>query len=342
MKKLRVLVLVNEDLVPPDSIEGLSDEEIAPWKMEYDVTVTLREIGHDTRVVGVGSDLGAIGRALQEFKPQIVFNLLEEFSGLGTYVPYVLGYLELTNHAYTGCNPRGLVLSDNKVLMKKLLRYHRLPVPDFVVFPRGRAIKRPVRLGFPLIVKTAAEHGSVGISQASVVHDDEKLIERVRYLHEQQQTDALVEEYVDGRELYVGVMGNHRLRTLPVWEMCFENLAEGALPIATDRVKWDTRYQKQRGIKTRAAKDLDEAVAKRILHICRRTYKVLGQTGYARIDLRLTADGKPFVLESNPNPNLSFGEDFTESAESVGLSYEAVIQRIISLGLRYHRDRESP
>jgi D-alanine-D-alanine ligase len=336
MRNLRVLVLVDEDLLPPDSIEDFTDEEVAPWKTEYDVIVSLKELGHEVRPLGVRDDLGVIGAALKSFKPHIVFNLIEEFGGLGTCVPYVLGYLELVNQAYTGCNPRGLVLSDNKVLMKKLLRYHRIPVPDFAVFPRQKAVRRPPRLAFPLIVKTAAEHGSMGIAQASVVYDDDKLQERVAFVHEQQNTDALAESYIDGRELYVGVMGNHRLLTFPIWEMVFEKLADGSLPIATDKVKWDLRYQKRRGIKTQAAEGLSDEMQQRIWRLCRRAFRVLGQTGYARLDLRLTPEGKLHVLESNPNPNLAFGEDFTESAESSGIEYGQLIQRILNLGLRYH------
>lgn len=339
MKKLRVLALMDKDLVPPDSVEGISDRQMMPWKMEYDVLVTLRELGHEALPLGVGSQLGAIDEALKDFQPQIVFNLLEEFRGLGTYVPYVLGYLELVGQPYTGCNPRGLVLADNKALTKKLLRYHRIPLPDFAVFPRGRAIKRPSRLSFPLMVKAVAEHGSVGISQASVVNDDDKLRERVAFIHEQHQADAMAEQYIDGRELYVGVMGNHRLQTLPIWEMKFTNLADGALPIATDKVKWDLRYQQERGIQTHAAEDLPDGIAEQIRHLCRRVYRILDQSGYARMDLRLTPEGKVYLLESNPNPNLAFGEDFAESAESTGIRYDQLVQRIVNLGLKYHADR---
>lgn len=334
MKKLRVLALMDKDLIPPASIEGISDKEMSPWKMEYDVLTTLRELGHETLPLGVGSQLGVIDEALKDFQPSIVFNLLEEFRGLGTYVPYVLGYLELTGQPYTGCNPRGLVLSDNKALTKKLLRYHRILLPDFAVFPRGKVIRRPARLSFPLIVKAVAEHGSVGISQASVVQDDDKLRERVAFIHEQLQADAMAEEYIDGRELYVGVIGNHRLQTLPIWEMHFTNLANGALPIATDKVKWDLRYQKERGIQTAAAENLSEETARYVRKLCRRAYHILGQSGYARLDLRLAADGRVFLLESNPNPNIAYGEDFAESAEAAGIRYDQLIQKILNLGLQ--------
>lgn len=341
MKKHSVLALIDKDLMPPDTIEGLSDKEMMPWKMEYDVLVTLRELGHEVLPLGVGSNLGIVDDAIKQFRPDVVFNLLEEFRGLGTYVPYVLGYLELIGQAYTGCNPRGLVLADNKALSKKILRYHRIPTPDFVVFPRGKAVRRPKRLSFPLIVKSPSEHGSVAIAQASVVYDDEKLRERVEFIHTQHQVEAMAEEYIEGREIYVGLLGNDRVHVLPAWEMHFENLAEGAHPIATDKVKWDLRYQKERGVRTQRAENLPNGAERTIQRLCRRAYHVLNQSGYARIDMRLTPEGKVYLIESNPNPNLAFGEDFAESAEAGGTKYSKLIQRIINLGLQDHAMRGS-
>lgn len=193
MKTLRVLALMDRDLVPPDTIEGLTDEQIAPWKMEYDVVVTLEELGHETRKLGVADDLAPLREALTEFRPHVVFNLLEEFRTRDTYVAYVLGYLELVQQPYTGCNPAALLLATSKALQKRVLRSHRIPVPDFAIFPRGRAVRGVRRLGYPLIVKSLTEHGSVGIAQASVVHDEEKLRERVGFVHDQVGTDAIAE-----------------------------------------------------------------------------------------------------------------------------------------------------
>ncbi len=336
MKKRRVLLLVHEDFVPPQSLKGLSEKEIAPFKTEYDVSVALEELGHEVKTLGVSDEIAAIRNAVRAFKPHIVFNLLEEFRGEGVYVPYVLGFLELTGQAYTGCNPRGLIVADNKGLFKKILRYHRILVPDFAVFPRRRAVKRPPRLSFPLIVKSATEHGSVGISQASVVQSDDKLAERITYMHEQMQTDAVVEQFIEGREFYVGVMGNERLRALPIWELLFDNLAEGAANIATEKVKWDLNYRKKIGLKTRTAQDLPDGAEERILRLCKRVYHILGLSGYARMDIRLTPDGRIYLLEPNPNPDLALDEDFSESAGSIGIDYRELIQRVISLGLRYH------
>jgi D-alanine-D-alanine ligase len=236
---------------------------------------------------------------------------------------------------YTGCNPRGLLLAHDKELCKKLLTYHRIATPGFVVFQRNRAIRRPTKLKFPLIVKSATEDASLGISQASIVASDEKLKDRVEFIFDQLKSDALVEEYIDGRELYVGMMGNDRLQTFPVWEMSFANMPEGAPKIATRRVKWDEAYQKKHGIATDAAVDLTPEQERRIAAICKRVYRVLGMSGYGRMDLRMTEDGRFYVLESNPNPNLSHGEDFSESAEKIGVNYGELLQKIMTLGMSY-------
>ena len=335
MRKRRVLVLVHSDLVPPDSLEGHDEKAIREWKTEYDVVSTLRNMGHDARPLGVSDDLGAIRIAIEEFKPHVCFNLLEEFHGVALYDQHVVSYLELMRQPYTGCNPRGLTLAHDKALSKKVLAYHRIQAPRFKVFPVGRKVKKPARLAYPLIVKSLTEDASLGISQASLVNNDEKLVERVRFMHEKIGTDAMADQYIDGRELYVGVLGNQRLQTLPIWELEFTNLPEGSAPIATEKVKWDEKYQEQIGIKTGPAKGLENGLAERILKTCKRTYRALGLSGYARIDLRLRADGAIFVIEANPNPQLAYDEEFAESAAHIKLKYEDVLHRILTLGLGY-------
>jgi D-alanine-D-alanine ligase len=231
------------------------------------------------------------------------------------------------------------MLARDKALSKQLLSYHRIPVPDFTVIRMGRSPKRPRRLAFPLIVKSLTYDGSVGISQASVVEDEQKLRDRIAFVHQSLGTDAVVEQYVDGRELYVGLLGNHQLRVFPIWEINLSNLPEDARPIATDRVKWSSKYQKKYDILTDEAKGLSDVMQQRIRHFSKRTYRILGLSGYARIDFRLDPSGKLYVLEANPNPQLAYGEDFAESAERDGISYEALLQRIINLGRRWQPER---
>ena len=334
-RSLRVMVLMHEDLMPPESLTGYSELEILDWKTEFDVVAGLETLGHDVMQVGVASDLSVLDNALDDFRPHITFNLLEEFHGVAVYDYYVVSFMELKRRRYTGCNPRGLMLAHDKALSKQILTYHRVAVPKCAEFTIGKKVKRPSRLQFPLIVKSLVEDGSVGIAQASVVYNDEKLVERVHFIHEQIGTDAIAEQYIDGRELYVGVIGNQRLQTLPIWELLMPKLPNDAPRIATIKIKWDPKYQKQIGVKTAEAQDLRGPAGEHIRNLCKRAYSILGLTGYARMDLRLTDDGRAYLIEANPNPQLSYGEDFAESAHHVGLEYEALLERIINLGMRY-------
>jgi D-alanine-D-alanine ligase len=258
---------------------------------------------------------------------------------VASYDQNVVAFLELMKMPYTGCNSRGMLLGRDKSLTKKLLSYHRIGVPEFLIVPRGGTVRRPKRLALPLFVKSLTLDASVGISQASVVESDEKLEERVRFIHDSIGTDALVERYIEGRELYVGVMGNLRLSALPIWELVFGNMPEDKRNIATERLKWSLSYQKKHGISSAEAKDLPEGAGERIQEICRRVYRTLMLSGYARIDLRLTAENRIYVIEANPNPQLAKGEDFAESAQRAGLEYPALLQRLLNLGLRWEPTR---
>jgi D-alanine-D-alanine ligase len=335
VKKRRILLLVNADLIPPDDLRGLTEDQIEACRTEYNVLSTLSNCGHEVRVLGVGDKIGELRRVVRDWRPEIAFNLLEEFSGIVTYDHYGVVLLELMRQPYTGCNPRGMMLSRDKVLTKQILAYHRIPTPRFHLFPWGKAYREPRGLEFPLFVKSATDDASLGISQASIVHDPERLRERVQFIHEQAQSDALAEQYIEGRELYVGVTGNERLTTFPVWELDFGKLSDVQAGIATRKVKWDPAYQRRHGIRTGPAGDLSEAQASRIALLAKRVYRALHMSGYARMDMRLKADGSVYVLEANANPNLTYGEDFAESGEVAGLSYEQLLNRIVQLGLNF-------
>ena len=335
MSKLRVLALMHRHLIPPDTIPEGTDLVAAPWRTEYDVMTTLKAMGHEVQPLAVHDDLGDIRRAATEWKPHIAFNLLEGFDDITIFDQNVVSHLELLKLPYTGCNPRGLTLSRDKSLSKKLLAYHRIRVPEFDVYRIGRPVRRHKRLAFPLIVKSLTQEASIGISQASVVESDEKLKERVAFIHESIGTAAIAEQYIEGRELYVGVIGNQALQALPVWELFFTNMPADARRIATDRVKWSVKYQKKYGIDSGPAKDIAEADCDKLQHTCKRAFRALELSGYARIDLRLDQAGNAWVLEANPNPQIAKGEDFAASAEKTGIGYEALLQRIMNLGLRW-------
>jgi D-alanine-D-alanine ligase len=334
MKRLRVLVLMHEDLVPPDQVSGQDLKSVA-WRTEYDVVSTLKQLGHEVHPLGVKSDLSVIHSAIDQWKPDIAFNLLEEFDGVAVYDQHVVSYLELLHVPYTGCNPRGLMLARDKVLTKKVLSFHRIPYPDFMEVPQGRVAKRPKQLAFPLIVKSVTEEASLGISQASIVEDDDKLSERVAFIHTSVGSGALVERYIEGRELYVGVIGNGHLHVLPVWELIMDKLPEDAKRIATERVKWSRKYQQKYGITSQEAAHLPEGKAQEIQDLAKRVYRALGLSGYARIDMRMDAQGQLYVLEANPNPQIANEEDFADSAQKTGYDYKELLQELLNVGLRW-------
>jgi D-alanine-D-alanine ligase len=335
MKPSRVLVLMHESLVPPASLKGLSDKEIDEFRTEYDVTATLEKAGHEVKAMGLGDNLTELRSTITDWKPDVAFNLLEEFQGIVTYDQYVVAYLELMKLPYTGCNPRGMMISRDKALSKQILAYHRIPTPGFAVFRKGQRYRIPRRLKYPLFVKSATEDASFGISQASVVTDLARLKERIEFIHEQTNSDALVEEYIEGRELYVGVLGNERLRTLPAWEMDFGTLPDVMAGIATRKVKWDRQYQKKHGIRTGAAQNLPDGCAAYLDKLSKRIFRALYLSGYARMDFRMRPDGSMFVLEANCNPNISREEDFAESALAAGFEYPALLEQIIRVGNNY-------
>ena len=333
MRRLRVLVLMHPELVPPDSLKGHSEQEINVWKTEYDVVTTLRASGHEVRPLGVSNELKPIRDEIESWKADVVFNLLEEFHGEAVYDQNVASYLELLRIPFTGCNPRGLMLARGKDLSKKLLIYHRIPSPAFAVFPMRRKVKRPARLGLPLIVKSLNEDASMGIAQASVVDTDEKLVERVSFIHERIGTAAIAEQYIDGRELYVGVIGNERLRVLPIWELEFGSMVQGAHRIATEKLKHDLGYQERRGVDQGPAENLAPQLRERINKTAKRIYRTLELDGYARIDFRLSADGIPYYIEANPNPEIAKVEEFARAAAHDGLAYPDLLNRVLALAI---------
>jgi D-alanine-D-alanine ligase len=336
MSRHRVLALVHKDLVPKDDA---APADVNPeWRMEWDVVTALRKRGHDVLVIGVHDDLTPIRQSIESFKPTIVFNMMEAFADIGVFDQNIVSYLELLRVPYTGCNPRGLTLSRDKALSRKLLAYHRIPAPYFTVVPLNRRPVLPKKLQYPLIVKSLTYESSIGISQASVVANEEQLVKRVKYIHDTILTPAIVEQFIDGRELYVGVLGNHRLRVFPVWEMSFAKMSENNWRIATERVKWSVKYQKRHGIDTAEAQ-LPEGVAAKMQHLAKRTYRALELSGYARVDFRMDPNHNLYVIEANANPQLAEEEDFAQSAKRAKLEYPMLLERIMALGIQWQPHR---
>jgi D-alanine-D-alanine ligase len=333
-KRLRVIVLLHRDFLPPEDVRGIDPAEAHRVKTEISVREALKALGHEVTLLAVHDELAEVRRAVEDGKPDIVFNLLEEFQGSVLFDHHVVSFLELLGAKYTGCGPRGLVLARDKALSKAIAAHHRIRAPGFAVIKRSRGARKLKlrRLAYPLIVKSLTADSSLGISRASLVRDDEHLSERVRFIHERIHSDAIVEEFVAGREIYVSLLGNERVTALPPNELLVEKLAPKDDLIVTEKLKHDLRYQVDRGVEVVHA-ELPPEVRARLIHQSKRLYKLLHLEGYARMDWRLREDGALYFLEANPNPEIARGEEFADSAKAAGIEYEALVQRILALGL---------
>jgi D-alanine-D-alanine ligase len=333
-KKLKVLVLF--DGTSPTKLDQDFSKEMKTkdWKTEADVMAALGALGYTAEHLAIFDDVDLLRQKLENFAPDILFNLVERFKNNPGFDQNIVSFFEMQGLPFTGCGATGLTLCKHKAISKNILGYHRIHVPNFVVTPRGQRIARPKQLKFPILVKPLKEEASLGISQASFVETDEQFRERVTFIHEKHNDDVIAEEYIKGRELYVSVMGNLRLTVFPIRELVFRDVPPDEPKIATYRAKWDEEYRKRWGLQNQFAQGLDPPLVAHIEQTCKRIYRLLTIDGYARIDLRLTLTNEVYFIEANPNPILADDEDFALSAGKAGLPYPQLIDRIIRHGLK--------
>jgi len=330
----KVLVLFDYPYRPAkDEVWGASIRE-EDWRCEREVLETLKTLGHEVTPFGIHDRVRPLLLEIRRRPPDIVFNLAEAYANVRANEANLAGFLELLNVPYTGCRSNALSLCRHKGITQRLLATHHLKVPRSVTLPLLNRRASLKNLKFPVIVKPLGLEGSDGIAQSSFAEDPEACWARVKYLHESLKTDVTVEEYIEGRELYSGVLGNLRLTVLPAREMFFGKLGEDRPRIATFKAKWDDQYRKERGIRNDFAKDLPEEIRKRIASISRTAYRALGLNGYARLDLRLTPANELYILEVNPNPGLATNDEIATAALQAGISYPQLIQRILDYGLQ--------
>ena len=337
-KKLKILALF--DAISPTTIDQDLSAELKTddWKTEAGVLAAFGELGHSIEHLAIFDDLDLLRQKLQSFQPDIVFNLADQFKNNRAFDQHIVSFLAMQGVPFTGCGCTGLTLCKHKGISKKILGYHRIHTAAFVIIPRGKRIARPNRLKFPILIKPLKEEASLGISQASFVETDEQFNERVQFIHEKFDNDVIAEEYIEGRELYVSILGDHRLNVFPIRELVFKEVPPDEPKIATYKAKWDEEYRKRWGLQNRFAEGLDPAVVSKIEQTCKRIYRLLTIDGYARIDLRLTAKNEIYFIEANPNPMLAPDEDFAQSALKANLAYPQLIDRIVRLGLKTIRD----
>lgn len=332
--RLRILLLF-EVLEPPAPDEEYERRmrEAPDWRTEGHVVTALKALGHEVHLGAIYKNPRDVIDLVERINPDLVWNFVQTFHGRRYFETHIAGVLELCRVPYTGCGHRALMLCQDKALSKEILKHHRVPVPPFLVSRRSQPSKRFSKAIYPVFVKPLAEEGSVGISRDSFAETEEQALARTHFLHERLKQDVIVEHYISGREIYVGVVGNDRLKVLPPRELKFSKVPEGEPKFASFKAKWDEGYRERWGIHSTFPDDLSDSLQRSIATVAKRVFRALQMCGFGRIDLRLTDEGKLVVVEANPNPEIAQGEDIAEAAAKVGLPYNELIDRIVTLGL---------
>lgn len=317
--------------VQPDeefTVEVLREKEDRPT--EADVITCLTKLGHEVATLPVYDNVLGVVERIRAFAPDVVFNLCESFFNERSNEPNIPALLELLKVPYTGAGPEALLLCKDKALAKTILVYHHVRIPRFVVSHKRRPLRRLRRFSFPAFVKPLGEESSDGIAKASFARTEDEAIERARFLHEKLGREVMIEEYIEGRELYVSVIGNRKLTVFPPRELFFGKMPESEPRFATFKAKWDDAYRLNWGIHNGPIDPpLTETSAKKLDELAKRVYSLLKIGGFGRLDLRLMPSGEFVFIEANPNPSLAQEDDFAQSAAAAGVDYESLLKRII-------------
>ncbi len=339
-EKLKIGVLYDvfeEDPEPPPPPEKPSKSKTKgkPRRKKKDIPdreeifEALVKLGHEpVYQVLDGRDQTLV--AVARMEADLLFNLTESYAGDDTMDMNIAAFLDLLNKPYTGAGPHALYLAQDKALAKKIFAFHQIRTPFFATSYKGK-LDHSHDIAFPLIVKPCSEDGSIGIDMGSVVGSVKELMERIHYIHEEFDSPALIEEYIEGREMYAAVLGNDNPEVLPMVELDLSKLPEGTPKIAGKEVKWEKDTEHYRVTKSAPAEDLDEETTQRLSETALSAYQALKLRDYGRIDMRLTPKGEVYVIEANPNPWLASGAEFHMAARKAGRTYTQLISEIVDL-----------
>lgn len=334
MPKKKVLMLFSSPYNRPRGYE-FKEEFADPDDMytEQDVYRALLANNFEVSLIGIHNDLTPFFEEIKERRPDVIFNLVEVFDEKSYLEKNVAALLEIVGIPYTGATSENMFLCNNKELNRKLFRFHKIKIPYFHSFYRGHKIWIPKKMNLPCIVKPICEEASRGISQASIVDNEQAFVDRVKFIHESMNMDAICEEFIEGRELYVTVMGHKKLTVFSPREMIFGELPEDSR-IATYKAKWDDKYREKWGIKSVHAGKLADGVREEIEEVCKRAYRALNMKSYLRFDIRVTTDRKVYIIEPNANPCIAKIDEVAVSAQKDGISYTQLIRKIVNLAFK--------
>jgi D-alanine-D-alanine ligase len=295
-----------------------------------DVAAALEKVGHQVVLQSLGEDVPELAHQLREAAPDIVFNLTESFAGKSALDSSVASLLNLLGLRYTGSSDAGLLLAGDKVLAKKVLVFHEIRTPNFATLDHG-ALESSNELAFPLIVKPPQQDASIGITTHSVVHDLNELLQRIDAVHREYRSPVLVEQYIEGREFYVGVLGNEQAVALPIAELDMSDYPDGVPRVASWAAKWEEAHEEYQASRPTFPEDLAPDLISRMQQVALNAFDALRLCDYARVDLRVTPLEEIFVIEVNPNCYLRRGETFAEAARRAGLEYDELVNRVLEL-----------
>lgn len=328
---MRVMVIF--DLARPAEAGELFDPKTLRHQeekpMEADILQSLVNLGHAVQTLAVFDDISPIVETVKSFQPDVVFNMTESFLDNRSHEPSIPALLQLLQVPYTGSGPDGLLLSKDKSLAKKILTYHGIRVPRSVLCLRAKPRRKLDGCKFPAFVKPVGQESSDGISRASFARTEAEALDRARFIHDRLRSDALIEEFIPGRELYVSVLGNRRLTVFPPREIFFDRMPENSPRFASFNAKWNDAYRKRWGIRNGAPAPLPSGVEQQIGSQARTIYRALKIRGLARLDFRLTPADELVFLEANPNPSLAAEDDFAQSARAAGFPFDSLIDRLL-------------
>ncbi len=331
MKSLKILLLFDLSVNLPRE-EYAEHWNTPDWKSEKDVKSTITKLGHEVIPFGIFDDIEPFLKIVKDEKPDLVFNMSEAFSGKRDFEPNLTALMQLVGVPFTGAGPMSLQLCKDKGLTKIILGYHQIRTPKFIVAKKSRPLQSLKKFQFPAFIKPLQLESSEGISQVSYAENEKEALARVKFIHERLGVDAIIEEFIDGREVYVSILGNEKLSVFPPRELFFKQVPDDEPKFATFRSKWDQDYRKKWGIDSGWIADMPESTQKKIFEVCKKIYRLLHIQGFGRIDLRVK-DDKVYFIEANPNPSIARKEDYALSANKAGVEYEDLIAKIISLSL---------
>jgi D-alanine-D-alanine ligase len=329
-----VAAAAKEEGVPaPKATRKKSKKKRKEMTDREEIFEALQKLGHEPsyfELDGRPSSLHSLSRC----DADLIFNLTESFDGDDTKEMNVVAYVDLLGLRYTGAGPHAIFLAQDKAIAKKIFHFHGIKTPFFATSYRGR-IEHAHDISFPLIVKPALEDGSIGIDENAVVKNIKEMMERVQYIQDEFDSPALIEEYIEGREIYAGILGNYEnAQVLPLVELDLSRLPAGTPKIATYDVKFEKNTEAYKLTKSQVAEDLDEETTKRLSDTALAAYRALKLRDYGRIDMRLAPNGDVYVIEANPNPWLASKQEFAMAAKAAGRSYAGLIGEIVEIAMR--------